>query len=124
MVDEIDAIVKARGKSGAMSGNDERESTLNQLLLEMDGLHTSQHVVVLAGTNGSDVLDKAVLRPGRFDRHIAVDRLDLSGRKQIFLVHLRTLFLESAINTKHDSQRSEFILEEARWLVSGRSAAG
>ncbi|POW16428.1 hypothetical protein PSHT_06719 [Puccinia striiformis] len=70
-VDEIDAIGKARGKSGAMGGNDERESTLNQLLVEMDGFDTNQHVVVLAGTNRADVLDKALLRPGRFDRHIA-----------------------------------------------------
>ncbi|EGG06599.1 ATPase [Melampsora larici-populina 98AG31] len=90
-VDEIDAIGKARGKSGGFGGNDERESTLNQLLVEMDGFDTSAHVVVLAGTNRADVLDKALLRPGRFDRHIAVDRPDVSGRRQIFLVHLRPL---------------------------------
>lgn len=99
-VDEIDAIGKARGKSGAMGGNDERESTLNQLLVEMDGFDTSQHVVVLAGTNRADVLDKALLRPGRFDRHIAVDRPDVSGRRQIFLVHLRPLVLEGSIQDK------------------------
>ncbi|KAI7964249.1 hypothetical protein MJO29_004676 [Puccinia striiformis f. sp. tritici] len=96
-VDEIDAIGKARGKSGAMGGNDERESTLNQLLVEMDGFDTNQHVVVLAGTNRADVLDKALLRPGRFDRHIAVDRPDVSGRRQIFLVHLKPLVLEGSI---------------------------
>ncbi|KAA1111055.1 AAA ATPase afg3 [Puccinia graminis f. sp. tritici] len=105
-VDEIDAIGKARGKSGAMGGNDERESTLNQLLVEMDGFDTSQHVVVLAGTNRADVLDKALLRPGRFDRHIAVDRPDVSGRRQIFLVHLRPLVLEGAIKTKEDLKSS------------------
>ena len=113
-VDEIDAIGKARGKSGAMGGNDERESTLNQLLVEMDGFDTSQHVVVLAGTNRADVLDKALLRPGRFDRHIAVhDRPDFSGRRQIFfLVHRSQLVLESVIKTKDGSKRSEFILGE------------
>ncbi|KAG0142401.1 hypothetical protein CROQUDRAFT_82170 [Cronartium quercuum f. sp. fusiforme G11] len=96
-VDEIDAIGKARGKSGSFGGNDERESTLNQLLVEMDGFDTSAHVVVLAGTNRADVLDKALLRPGRFDRHIAVDRPDVSGRRQIFLVHLRPLVLEGGM---------------------------
>jgi AFG3 family protein len=111
-VDEIDAIGKARGKSGAMGGNDERESTLNQLLVEMDGFDTSQHVVVLAGTNRADVLDKALLRPGRFDRHIAVDRPDVSGRRQIFLVHLRPLVLEGAIKTKSDSKKPDSTLNK------------
>ncbi|KAK7203279.1 peptidase family M41-domain-containing protein [Myxozyma melibiosi] len=88
-VDEIDAIGKARSRNSAMGGgNDERESTLNQLLVEMDGFQTSDHVVVLAGTNRSDVLDPALMRPGRFDRHIAVDLPDVEGRKAIFMVHL------------------------------------
>ncbi|KAI7863329.1 peptidase family M41-domain-containing protein [Spinellus fusiger] len=90
-VDEIDAIGKARGKGGQMGGNDERESTLNQLLVEMDGFASNQHVVVLAGTNRPDVLDPALIRPGRFDRHIAIDRPDIAGRAQIFLVHLKPI---------------------------------
>ena len=87
-VDEIDAIGKARAKSNFGGGNDERESTLNQLLTEMDGFNTQEQVVVLAGTNRADVLDKALMRPGRFDRHIVIDRPTMDGRKQIFLVHL------------------------------------
>lgn len=91
-IDEIDAIGKSRGKSGSFGGgNDEREATLNQILTEMDGFNTSEQVVVLAGTNRPDVLDKALLRPGRFDRHIAIDRPTMSGRKQIFLVHLKKI---------------------------------
>lgn len=90
-IDEIDAIGKARGKGNFGGGNDERESTLNQILTEMDGFNTSEQVVVLAGTNRPDVLDKALLRPGRFDRHIAIDRPTMEGRKQIFLVHLRKI---------------------------------
>ncbi|KAA1468268.1 ATP-dependent metallopeptidase Hfl [Dentipellis sp. KUC8613] len=96
-IDEIDAIGKSRGKGGSMGGNDERESTLNQLLVEMDGFGTQEHVVVLAGTNRPDVLDNALMRPGRFDRHIAIDRPDVLGRKGIFLVHLRPLRLSSKL---------------------------
>lgn len=88
-IDEIDAIGKSRAKSGSWGGgNDEREATLNQILTEMDGFNTSEQVVVLAGTNRPDVLDKALMRPGRFDRHISIDRPTMDGRKQIFLVHL------------------------------------
>lgn len=90
-VDEIDAIGKSRAKQSFGGGNDERESTLNQLLTEMDGFNTTEQVVVLAGTNRPDVLDKALLRPGRFDRHITIDRPTMDGRKQIFLVHLRKI---------------------------------
>ncbi|KAG0007983.1 AAA ATPase afg3 [Entomortierella chlamydospora] len=90
-VDEIDAIGKARGKGGQFGGNDERESTLNQLLVEMDGFGSNEHVVVLAGTNRPDVLDEALMRPGRFDRHIAIDRPDIKGRSDIFKVHLRPI---------------------------------
>ncbi|KAI9350485.1 peptidase family M41-domain-containing protein [Zopfochytrium polystomum] len=90
-IDEIDAIGKARGKGGFAGGNDERESTLNQLLVEMDGFGTSEHVVVLAGTNRPDVLDPALLRPGRFDRHISIDRPDIKGRADIFKVHLKPI---------------------------------
>ncbi|KAF8458326.1 peptidase family M41-domain-containing protein [Terfezia claveryi] len=90
-VDEIDAIGKSRAKGNFTGGNDERESTLNQLLTEMDGFNTTEQVVVLAGTNRPDVLDKALMRPGRFDRHIVIDRPTMEGRKQIFLVHLKKI---------------------------------
>jgi len=87
-IDEIDAIGKARGKSGMSGGNDEREATLNQILTEMDGFNTQEQVIVLAGTNRPDILDQALMRPGRFDRHIAIDRPTMEGRKQIFKVHV------------------------------------
>eukprot|EP00842_Homolaphlyctis_polyrhiza_P006039 jgi/Hompol1/6436/HPOL_003582-RA len=90
-IDEIDAIGKARGKGGQLGGNDERESTLNQLLVEMDGFDSTEHVVVMAGTNRPDVLDPALLRPGRFDRQIAIDPPDIKGRVSIFKVHLRPI---------------------------------
>ena len=90
-IDEIDAIGKSRAKQGFGGGNDERESTLNQILTEMDGFNTSEQVVVLAGTNRQDVLDKALMRPGRFDRHISIDRPTMDGRKQIFRVHLKKI---------------------------------
>lgn len=90
-IDEIDAIGKARAKQSFGGGNDERESTLNQILTEMDGFNTSDQVVVLAGTNRADVLDKALMRPGRFDRHISIDRPTMEGRKQIFGVHLKKI---------------------------------
>ena len=93
-VDEIDAIGKERG-NGKIGGNDERENTLNQLLVEMDGFDTTDHVVVLAGTNRPDILDKALLRPGRFDRHISIDVPDVEGRKQIFKVHLSKIKLQA-----------------------------
>jgi AFG3 family protein len=96
-IDEIDAIGKSRGKNSNLGGNDERESTLNQLLVEMDGFGTNEHIVVLAGTNRADVLDSALLRPGRFDRHIAIDRPDVSGRKGIFKVHLGPLRLSEKL---------------------------
>ncbi|KAL9102502.1 MAG: hypothetical protein Q9163_002367 [Psora crenata] len=91
-IDEIDAVGKSRSKNGSFGGgNDEREGTLNQILTEMDGFNTSDQVVVLAGTNRPDVLDKALLRPGRFDRHISIDRPTMEGRKQIFNVHLKNI---------------------------------
>lgn len=96
-VDEIDAIGKARSKKGFSGGNDEREATLNQLLVEMDGFSTQEHIVVLAGTNRPDVLDPALMRPGRFDRHIAIDRPDVGGRKGIFAVHLKPLRLSAQL---------------------------
>ena len=90
-IDEIDAIGKSRAKQSFGGGNDERESTLNQILTEMDGFNTSEQVVVLAGTNRPDVLDKALMRPGRFDRHIVIDRPTMEGRRQIFRVHLKKI---------------------------------
>ena len=102
-VDEIDAIGKSRGKGGSFGGNDERESTLNQLLVEMDGFGTNEHIVVLAGTNRPDVLDPALLRPGRFDRHITIDRPDVSGRKGIYLVHLKPLTLDPSLKEDIES---------------------
>ena len=87
-IDEIDAIGRARGKNAIMS-NDERESTLNQLLVEMDGFGGDSGIIVLAATNRPDVLDHALLRPGRFDRQISIDKPDLKGREAIFKVHLK-----------------------------------
>lgn len=92
-IDEIDAIGRARGKSNFNGSNDERENTLNQLLTEMDGFGTESNVIVIAATNRADVLDKALMRPGRFDRIIHVDLPELSERKEIFQVHLRPLKL-------------------------------
>ena len=90
-IDEIDAIGRARGKSAIQGGNDERENTLNQLLVEMDGFSTDKGVILMAATNRPDILDGALLRPGRFDRQIGIDRPDLQGREAIFKVHLKTI---------------------------------
>ena len=92
-IDEIDAVARARGKGGFGGGNDERENTLNQLLVEMDGFTSSEGVLVLAGTNRVDILDKAILRPGRFDRRITVDKPDIKGRFELFQLHMRNLKL-------------------------------
>mmetsp|Transcript_13459 Transcript_13459/g.20095 ORF Transcript_13459/g.20095 Transcript_13459/m.20095 type:complete len:627 (-) Transcript_13459:229-2109(-) len=97
-IDEIDAVGRQRGRGGFAGGNDERENTLNQLLVEMDGFTESTNVVVLAGTNRVDVLDKALTRPGRFDRQITVDKPDIQGRKQIFKVHLRGINLLGSLD--------------------------
>ena len=97
-IDEIDAVGRARGKSPSMGGNDERESTLNQLLTEMDGFGTNSGIIVMAATNRADILDKALLRAGRFDRQIHVDLPDLNERKAIFGVHLRPLKLDPSVD--------------------------
>ena len=97
-IDEIDAIGRARGKSALTGGNDERESTLNQLLTEMDGFGTNSGVIVLAATNRADILDKALLRAGRFDRQIYVELPDIVGRKEIFEVHMRGLKLGNDVD--------------------------
>jgi len=88
-IDEIDAIGRARGRNALQGGNDERENTLNQLLVEMDGFSTDNGVILMAATNRADVLDSALMRPGRFDRQISVDRPDIIGREAIFKVHLK-----------------------------------
>ena len=97
-IDEIDAVGRARSKNPSMGGNDERENTLNALLTEMDGFGTNSGVIVLAATNRVDMLDKALLRAGRFDRQIHVDLPDLPERKEIFLVHMRNLKLEKNLD--------------------------
>ena len=97
-IDEIDAIGRARGKSVMTGGNDERESTLNQLLTEMDGFGTNSGVIILAATNRADVLDAALLRAGRFDRQIHVELPDLQERKEVFQVHLRPLKLDETVD--------------------------
>lgn len=97
-IDEIDAVGRARGKNPSMGGNDERENTLNQLLTEMDGFGTNSGVIILAATNRVDMLDKALLRAGRFDRQIHVDLPDLNERKEVFGVHLRPLKLDNTVD--------------------------
>ena len=97
-IDEIDAIGRARGKNSGFSGNDERENTLNQLLTEMDGFQTNAGVIVLAATNRVDILDKALMRAGRFDRQIEVGLPDVKERKEIFDVHLKNLKLDSRLD--------------------------
>ncbi len=97
-IDEIDAIGRARGRGAFQGGNDERENTLNQLLVEMDGFPTDKAVILMAATNRSDVLDSALMRPGRFDRQIGIDLPDLKGREQIFNVHLRAIKITGEVN--------------------------
>ena len=99
-IDEIDAVGRARGKNNMTGGNDERENTLNQLLTEMDGFGTNSNVIVLAATNRADVLDKALLRAGRFDRQIYVDLPDIRERKEIFEVHLKPLKKSEELDTE------------------------
>ena len=101
-IDEIDAVGRQRGRGGFSGGADERDNTLNQLLVEMDGFSPTTGVVVLAGTNRADILDQALTRPGRFDRQITVDRPDLAGRKEIFNVHLK------GIRTAKGNDHGEF----------------
>jgi AFG3 family protein len=99
-IDEIDAVGRARGRNMVQGGNDERENTLNQLLTEMDGFGTDSGVIILAATNRPDILDSALLRPGRFDRQISVDKPDLVGREAIFRVHLKPLKLDADVDAK------------------------
>jgi ATP-dependent Zn protease len=101
-IDEIDAVGRARGRSISHGANDERENTLNQLLTEMDGFGSNSGVIILAATNRADILDRALLRAGRFDRQIYVDMPDLNERKEIFLVHLRPLKLGCGFSRPSD----------------------
>lgn len=96
-IDEIDAIGRARGKSASAGANDERENTLNQLLTEMDGFGTNSGVIILAATNRADILDRALMRAGRFDRQIYVDMPDLNERKEIFQVHLKKIKIDESV---------------------------
>lgn len=100
-IDEIDAIGRSRGRGQMPGSNDERENTLNSLLVEMDGFSTDSGVIILAATNRPDVLDSALLRPGRFDRQISIDKPDLRGREEIFKVHVRNLKLGNKVNIKN-----------------------
>jgi len=100
-IDEIDAIGRSRGRGQMPGSNDERENTLNSLLVEMDGFSTDSGVIILAATNRPDVLDSALLRPGRFDRQISIDKPDLRGREEIFKVHVRNLKLSGDVNIKN-----------------------
>src|ERR1051325_1739249 len=99
-IDEIDAIGRARGKNNMVGGNDERENTLNQLLVEMDGFGTDSGIIILAATNRPDVLDSALLRPGRFDRQVSIDKPDLVGREAIFKVHLKPIKLSTDVDPR------------------------
>lgn len=99
-IDEIDAIGRARGRGAIQGGNDERENTLNQLLVEMDGFSTDKGVILMAATNRADVLDSALMRPGRFDRQIGIDRPDLKEREAIFKVHLKNIKVSGELKPK------------------------
>ncbi|MDC3387895.1 ATP-dependent zinc metalloprotease FtsH [Flavobacteriaceae bacterium] len=105
-IDEIDAIGRARGKNAMSGSNDERENTLNQLLTEMDGFGTNDNVIVIAATNRADILDKALMRAGRFDRQIYVDLPDIRERKEIFEVHLKPLKIKKGLDTKFLSKQT------------------
>ena len=130
-IDEIDAIGKSRaGAAGVMLSHDEREQTLNQLLVEMDGFDTSKGIIIMAATNTPEVLDPALLRPGRFDRQVVIDRPDLKGREAILRVHTRTVKLDSAVKLDVIAARTPGmsgadlanIVNEAALLAARRNA--
>lgn len=106
-IDEIDAVGRARGKNPSMGGNDERENTLNQMLTEMDGFGTNNGVIILAATNRADMLDKALLRPGRFDRQIFVDLPELTDRIEIFNVHLRNIKANAKLDVEQLARQTQ-----------------
>ena len=99
-IDELDALGKTRG-SGQIGGHDEREQTLNALLVEMDGFDSNRGVIIMAATNRPETLDPALLRPGRFDRHVVVDRPDVGGREAILKVHVRNVKVDEDVNLQH-----------------------
>src|SRR5688500_14421466 len=105
-IDELDAIGKSRGGLAAMATHDEREQTLNQLLAEMDGFDPTKGVIIMAATNRPEVLDPALLRAGRFDRQVLVDRPDVKGREEILQVHARKVKLGTTVNLKTLAQRT------------------
>ena len=105
-IDEIDAVGRSRGKGSFTGGNDERENTLNSLLVEIDGFGTNSGVIILAATNRPDVLDSALLRPGRFDRQISIDKPDIIGREAIFKVHMKPLTLSPDVDVKKLSEQT------------------
>jgi cell division protease FtsH len=105
-IDELDALGKARGVSGAIGGHDEREQTLNQLLAEMDGFDPNKGVIIMAATNRPEILDAALLRPGRFDRHVLVDRPDINGREAILRIHARRVTLSPRVDLKTIAART------------------
>jgi cell division protease FtsH len=105
-IDELDALGRARGIGGAIGGYNEQEQTLNQLLVEMDGFDTGKGVIILAATNRPEILDPALLRPGRFDRHVALDRPDLRGRQQILQVHVRKVLLATDVDLARIAART------------------
>ena len=106
-IDEIDAVGRARGKNPNMGGNDERENTLNQMLTAMDGFGTNNGVIILAATNRADMLDKALLRAGRFDRQIYVDLPELTDRMEIFNVHLRNIKVSSSLDVEQLARQTQ-----------------
>jgi len=130
-IDELDALAKARGANPLMGGHDEREQTLNQLLVEMDGFDTRKGVIILAATNRPEILDPALLRPGRFDRQVLVDRPDIKGREAILRVHARTVKLDPSVDLKVLAARTPGfvgadlanILNEAALLAARRRKA-
>ena len=122
-IDEIDAVGKKRGSGGAMGGNDERENTLNQLLVEMDGFSSTNQIIVMAGTNRADTLDPALTRPGRFDRTIEIGSPDIRGRAEIFRVYLPKLRLEEVLEKGGGDEAVQTLSETLASLTPGFSGA-
>ena len=108
-IDEIDAVGRARGRNPNFGANDERENTLNQLLTEMDGFATNAGVIILAATNRADVLDRALLRAGRFDRQIHVELPDLNERREIFKVHLQPIKIDKRLRCRFPGQANPWL---------------
>jgi len=116
-IDEIDAVGRARGRNANMGSNDERENTLNQLLTEMDGFGSNSGVIILAATNRADILDKALMRAGRFDRQIYVDLPDLPDRVEIFKVHLRKVKIDNSLDIELLARQTLGLLRCGYWQM-------